>query len=70
MAHYQAGEINGKEAFSAKGYTGQSVTVIPELDLIVTTTTNWKYIVVNSGDPTAKFINDYISEYITPAVNE
>lgn len=53
--------IKEKEVFSAKGACGQFVTVIPELELVITTTTNWKYIGANNLDTSAKFINKFIA---------
>lgn len=58
--------IKGKDVFSAKGACGQFVTVIPSLDLVVTTTTNWKYIAANNLDRSAGFINKFIAQYIMP----
>jgi len=58
--------IKEKEVFSAKGACGQFVTVIPSLDIVVTTTTNWKYIAANNLDRSAGFINKFIAQYIIP----
>ncbi len=58
--------IKGEKAFSAKGVCGQFVTVFPELDLVVTTTTDWKYVASHNLDTSAPFINKFIAKYIIP----
>ncbi|MFA7228582.1 MAG: hypothetical protein WC061_06055, partial [Melioribacteraceae bacterium] len=60
------GQLAGQKVFFALGYGGQYIVCVPDLDLIITATSDPNAL-PNDSDPRERAVMKLISDYIIPS---